>query len=54
MARFVWVDNEELCNKFKGMATNINGSQFSYYDERDEGFIYDTQEKKVVMNFGNE
>ena len=46
MARFVWVDNEEVYNKHVGVKPN-------QFDHEDEGFVYDTHEKVKIMDFGN-
>jgi hypothetical protein len=55
MSRFVWVDNKELCDELLGLGVRPWGREkyYSYYDDEDEGFIYDRQECKQVMNFGN-
>ena len=54
MSRFVWVDNKELHDQVHGMTISIWGNPYSTYSDRDEGFIYDTEDKLVVMDFGND
>ena len=52
--RFIWVDNEDLYNLTIGMCKRRNGSEYSGYDALDEGFIYDTKDECIVMDFGND
>jgi len=52
--RFIWVDNKELHDSTLGMCKYSGGSEYSGYDVEDEGFIYDTKDKCVVMDFGND
>ena len=53
MARFVWVDNKELHDQFIGLNASMCGEGISTYSDEDEGFIYDTEDKLIVMDFGN-
>jgi hypothetical protein len=52
MARFVWVDNRELHDKFIGVNVNAMGKEYSTYSHKDEGFIYDLENKLIIMDFG--
>ena len=54
MARFVWVDNKELHDKFMGLNVNAMGREYSTYSHKDQGFIYDLRDKLIVMDFGND
>jgi hypothetical protein len=54
MARFVWVDNKELHDQLLGLMVSIWGEEYSAYNEEDEGFIYDTESKLIVMDFGSD
>ncbi len=54
MGRFIWINTEEDYNKHLGMLTNIYGKEYSGYDIEDEGLIYDTIDKCIVLDFGND
>ena len=54
MSRFVWVNNKELHDKFLGLTVNARGEDYSTYSDEDEGFIYDTEDKLIAMDFGND
>jgi hypothetical protein len=51
--RFVWVRDKDVCDEVVGLYVREDGSTLSVYDDLDEGFIYDKQESKKVMDFGN-
>jgi hypothetical protein len=53
MARFVWVNNEELHDEIFGLRISIWGGSYSTYDDEDEGLIYDLEDKMIIMDFGN-
>ena len=54
MSRFVWVDNKELHDEFLGLNVNAMGKEHSTYSNEDQGFIYDTKDKLIIMDFGND
>lgn len=45
MSRYVWINSKELHDR--------HAHSICCYSEEDEGLIYDTQEKEVVLDFGN-
>ncbi len=52
--RFIWIDSKELYDKHLGMYKNTSGKEFSGYNDYDEGLVFDTANKEIVMNFGND
>jgi hypothetical protein len=51
--RFIWIDSKELHDKLLGMCENAFGDECSGYCDKDEGRVFDTVNKEIVMNFGN-